>query len=95
MVVGILQIDLMLHGAQNLKQKRGVVQKLLSRCRNKYPVSAAEVGQQNLWQRTELGFAVVSSSQQVIAPLLQRLEDEIETYADVEIVGSAVEFIHI
>ena len=95
MVVGILQVDLLLHGVQNLKQKRGVVQRLLNRCRNKYPVSAAEVGHQDLWQRAELGFAMVSSSEQVIAPLLQKLEDDIETLADVETVDAMLEYLHI
>lgn len=95
MVVGLLQVDLLLHGAQSLKQKRGLIQKLLSRCRNRFPVSAAEVGKQDLWQRAELGFAVVSTSEQVVAPILQRLEEEIDSYASVEVIGCNIEYIHL
>lgn len=94
MVIGVLQAELFLHGVQSLKQKRSVVQRILARCRNRFPVSAAEVGDQDLWQSTHLGFVVVSSSEQVLAPILQRLEDEIEACADAEVVACHVEYIH-
>ncbi len=94
MVIGILQLDLRLHGPQNLKQKRGVLQKLLARCRNRFPVSCAEVGSQDLWQRTLLGFAVVSSSEQVAAPILSRLEEDVLASGDVDLISAETEFIH-
>ncbi len=94
MVIGILQLDLRLHGPQNLKQKRGVLQKLLARCRNRFPVSCAEVGSQDLWQRTLLGFAVVSSSEQVAAPILARLEEDVLVSGDVDLISAETEFIH-
>ena len=94
MVVGILRIELRLHGVQSLKEKRGVVQKLLARCRNRYPASCAEVEHQDLWQRAALGFAVLSSSEQVVAPILERLEDEVADSGLAEVIESGVEFIH-
>lgn len=94
MVIGVLQLDLRLHGPQNLKQKRGVVQKLLARSRNRFPASCAEVGHQDLWQRTLLGFAVVSSSEQVLAPILSHIEDEILASGEVDLVNAETEFIH-
>jgi len=94
MVIGVLQLDLHLHGPQNLKQKRGVVQKLLSRCRNRFPASCAEVGHQDLWQRTLFGFAVVSSSEQVVAPVLARIEAEVLASAEVELINAETEYIH-
>ena len=94
MVIGVLQLDLRLHGPQNLKQKRGVLQKLLARCRNRFPVSCAEVGSQDLWQRTLLGFAVVSSSEQVVAPILSRLEEDILASGNVDLISAETEFVH-
>lgn len=94
MVIGVLKLDLRLHGPQNLKQKRSVIQKILARCRNRFPVSCAEVGHQDLWQRTQLGFAVVSSSEQVLAPILSRIEDEILASAELDLVDASIEFIH-
>lgn len=94
MVVGILRIDLRLPGVHNLKEKRGVVQKLLARCRNRYPVSCAEVEHQDLWQRTVLGFAVLSSNEQVVAPILARLENDVADSGLAELIDSEIEFIH-
>ena len=93
MVVGVLRLDLHLHGVHSLKEKRGVVRKLLARCRNRYPVSAAEVGHQDLWQRTLIGIALASSSEAVIAPILERLEDDL--HGEAEVIAVEVEYIHI
>ncbi len=94
MVIGVLQLDLRLHGPQSLKQKRGVIQKVLARCRNRFPASCAEVGHQELWQRALLGFAVVSSSEQVVAPILTRIEDEVLASGELDLVNAETEFIH-
>ena len=94
MVIGVLQLDLRLHGPQTLKQKRGVIQKLLARCRNRFPASCSEVGHQDLWQRSLLGFAVVSSAEQVIAPILSRIEEEVLASGEIDLINAEVEFIH-
>jgi uncharacterized protein YlxP (DUF503 family) len=94
MVIGVLQLDLRLHGPQSLKQKRSVIQKVLARCRNRFPASCAEVGHQELWQRALLGFAVISSSEQVVAPILTRIEDEVLASGELDLVNAETEFIH-
>ena len=94
MVIGVLQLDLRLHGPQSLKQKRSVIQKVLARCRNRFPASCAEVGHQDLWQRALLGFSVISSSEQVVAPILTRIEDEVLASGELDLVNAETEFIH-
>ena len=94
MVIGVLQIDLRLHAPQNIKQKRGMIQKILARCRNRFPASCAEIGHQDLWQRSLLGFAVINTSEQVVAPILTRIEDEILNNSEVDLVNIDTEFIH-
>jgi uncharacterized protein YlxP (DUF503 family) len=84
-----------LHGVKSLKEKRSIVQKLLSRSRNQFPVSCAEVDSQDLWQRAVLGFAVVSSSEMVVSPILERLEDFLADSGLAEIIEVSVEYIHI
>lgn len=95
MVVGVLRVALHLEAVHGLKEKRGIVQKILARCRNRFPVSAAEVGDQDLWRSAILGFAMVSSSEQVISSHLDRIENEIEASGLAEIVTAEVEFIHL
>jgi uncharacterized protein YlxP (DUF503 family) len=71
-----------------------VIQKVLARCRNRFPASCAEVGHQELWQRALLGFAVISSSEQVVAPILTRIEDEVLVSGELDLVNAETEFIH-
>jgi uncharacterized protein YlxP (DUF503 family) len=94
MVVGVLQVTLHLEGVQGLKEKRSIVQRLLARLRNRYPVSAAEVGDQNLWRSAVLGMAMVSTSEALIAAQLSRIEEELEASGLAEIVATDVEYIH-
>ena len=94
MVVGVLQVTLHLEAVQGLKEKRSIVQRLLARIRNRYPVSAAEVGDQELWRSAVLGVAMVSSSEALVAAQLSRIEEELESSGLAEIVAADVEYIH-
>jgi len=57
-----LEIEAHLPSSRSLKDKRQVVRSVLDTARHRYTVAAAEVGHQDLRQRTELGFAAVSGS---------------------------------
>lgn len=94
MVVGVLRLDLLLEGGQSLKEKRSRVNKVLARIRSTYPVSAAEVGSQDLWQRTLLGVCMVSGDEALIHSLLQRLEDDLARSGLAEVVASDIEILH-
>lgn len=94
MVIGVLQVELRLHAPQSLKEKRGVIRRILARCRNRFPASCAEVGHQDLWQRSLLGFAVVNSAEKVVAPVLASIEQEILEHGDVDLINVETEFIH-
>lgn len=77
MVVGVLRLELILHAPQSLKEKRSIVQKVLGRCRTRFPVSAAETGLHDLWQRSQLAFAMVARDEPTIHKVFIRLEEEI------------------
>lgn len=94
MVVGVLRLDLMLEGVQSLKEKRSRVNKILARIRGAYPVSAAEVGYQDLWQRTIIGLCMVSGDEGLIHSLFQRLEDDLSCSGLLEVLNSDVELLH-
>ena len=94
MVIGVLRLGLSLDGVTSLKEKRSVVQRILGRCRNRFPVSAAEVDDQDFRGSAVLGFVMVSTGEQVIAPVLQKIEEHVESLGLAEIVSADVEFIH-
>jgi uncharacterized protein len=93
MVVGVLRLDLLLHAPQSLKEKRSIVRKVLGRCRERWPVSAAETGLHDLWQRTELAFVMVGRAEDPIRIVFDQIEAEIESLG-VQINEEAVEFLH-
>ncbi len=95
MVVGVLRVTLHLEAVQGLKEKRSIVKRLLARCRNRFPVSAAEVDDLDLWRSAVLGMAMVSSSEALVAAQLGRVEDELEMSGLAEIVSAEIEYIHL
>jgi hypothetical protein len=94
MVVGVLKLAILIHGSASLKQKRAVVKSILGRCRARLPVSCAETGQHDLWQRAELSFAVIERSEGRADRVLQRVIEDVERGGQAEIFGQEIDFIH-
>lgn len=82
MRVLVLAVELHLPSVTSLKAKRRILKSLVQRLRNRFNVSVTEVGYQNLWQRSELGLAMVclngASADQVSESLYSFLEREHE-----------------
>jgi uncharacterized protein YlxP (DUF503 family) len=94
MVIGVLQIELLLHAPHSLKEKRGIIRKILGRCRERFPVSCAETGMHDLWQRGQLGFAMVDQEEGSIHAVFQRVEEQIVSTGVAEVIARQVEFLH-
>lgn len=60
-----MECEFFIPTAHSLKDKRAVVKSMLTRSKQKFNVSAAEIDHQNVWQRTRLAFVIVSSSKEV------------------------------
>lgn len=78
MYVGVLRLELHLHSAASLKDKRSVVRSLLGRLRNRLPVSAAEVAGQNVWRHAVIGVTMVGVDRSQIEAAFRRVEELIE-----------------
>lgn len=59
MTVGIARVTLYLAGSHSLKDKRMVVRRVKDLVRDKFNVSIAEVGDNDVWQRAVLGIVLV------------------------------------
>ena len=73
MVVGTLTLDLFLPENHSLKGKRQVLNHLKDQVRNRFNVSVAEVGENDLWQRCRLGVAVVSNERAFADQVLSKV----------------------
>jgi len=93
MVVGICQIRLIIQDACSLKAKRSVLKSILDRVRNRFPVSIAEVGDQDLWQSAVIGFCMVSNEQQVVHASIDKVVNFIEGLCLAEVQVAHIELI--
>lgn len=92
MVTVTLQVDLRLLGApHSLKEKRMIVRSLKDRIRSRFAVAIAEVGGEDLWQRTILGVAAVSNEKNQAQSVIYKILHFIESSGKVEVVDSQVE----
>ncbi len=94
-VVGILKITLIIHGNSSLKGKRKVVKSLLDKLRSRFNLAAAEVEDNDLWQRAGLGLALVGNDRRFINSSMDKVLDFIYRTSDAEIVDSDSEIINI
>ena len=95
MVVGILKITLIIPGNSSLKGKRKVVKGLLDKLRSRFNLAAAEVEDNDLWQRAGLGLALVGNDRRFINSSMDKVLDYIYRTSDAEIVDSDSEIINI
>ncbi len=71
--VGIGSFTLLLYEGASLKEKRMVVKSLIQKISSRYNVSIAEVGEQDKWQRSEIGFSCVSNEKGHIEKMMQEI----------------------
>ena len=79
MVVGLLKARLSIPEARSLKDKRSVIRSLKDRARNRFNVSVAEVGDQDLWQVAEMAFITVAAEQDVVQKRLSEISSFLES----------------
>lgn len=94
MNAGICKIKLHLSESRSLKDKRRTVKSIISRLRNQYNISIAEVDDQDLWQLVTLGIACVSNNNQHVDEMLSKVISFItNNYPELEIIDQDVEIL--
>jgi len=89
--VAICVLELHIPGANSLKAKRQVTKSLIQRLRNKFNVSISEIGDQDLWQRVELGLAVVCHNGAGADSIMGKIFNFVELENSVHIISSRIE----
>lgn len=94
MNVGICRIKFHISESRSLKDKRRIVKSVVSRLRNQYNISIAEVDDQDLWQLVTLGITCVSNHSQHIDETLSKVMSFIiNNYPELEIVDHQTEIL--
>lgn len=79
MFVAAARLTLILHGCTSLKEKRRLLHRARDRVRARFPgVAIAEVGDNDIWGRAEIGLASVGNdavhTRQVVAAAVEHVE---------------------
>ncbi|MCZ6636137.1 MAG: DUF503 domain-containing protein [bacterium] len=93
MIVGICQIVLYLPDSGSLKQKRSLLKSLITRVRNKFNVSVSEVGDQDLWQKAQIGVAVVTNDTRYANQVLSQVVNLVERQDRLELIDYTLEML--
>ncbi len=84
MMIGAVYCELLIYDAQSLKDKRSVLKSLITRLKQRFNVSVAEIGHQNVWQRSEIAVVTVSSDRIVAEQELERALSFIDRMTELE-----------
>jgi uncharacterized protein len=95
MVIGVCQLDFRIPENQSLKGKRHVIRKMIDRVRHRFNVAISEVGDNDLWQRGQIGICTVGNDRRHINSSLDKVIDFVEKMNLVEMVRTEMEIITI
>ena len=95
MVVGVCQLDLRIPGVASLKGKRKVLRRIIDRVKDRYNISVAEIGDNDLWQRSQIGLSAVGNNSRFVNSSLDKIIRFIHDMNVAEIINSEIEIIHL
>jgi len=93
MIIGLCTVELYLPDSQSLKAKRQVLLSVKDRVRDRFNVSIAEVGDQDLWQIAVLGIACVANEQKHVNQVLDQTVNLIRSVPMVDLIQCQIEFL--
>ena len=95
MNIGYCSLKFYLHGNNSLKGKRKVIRSIKDRLKNKFNVSVAEVGDQDVWQSLHLGIAAVNSDAQYLDGLFKQVVNFVDNMHLAEMTDCQTEIINV
>ena len=95
MVIGFGIVTFRLHDCHSLKGKRTVVKSIISRLRNAFNISVAEVGSNDIHQRAEIGFALAGNDRKVINSKIDKVFNMLDALGLAEIIDTEMEIINL
>jgi uncharacterized protein YlxP (DUF503 family) len=93
MVVGVLRVSLSIPAAASLKAKRQVLRKVLERVKARFEVAIAEVGDNDLWQRAQVGIVAVGNDRRHVNEVLDKVLHFIDQLYLAPILGQELEIL--
>ena len=86
MFVCLVKVRFFFNAGHSLKEKRSVVKSLLEKTRCRFGLSIAEVGDHDLWQSSQVGFALIGNDKGLLEREMEKVLDFMEQGGEMEIV---------
>ena len=93
LITGICKVEMIIFEASSLKEKRMVVKSIIGRIKSRFNVSVSEIGYHELWGRSEIGFACVSTQAKHANQMLDSIISFIEKDGRVEMINKKTEYV--
>lgn len=93
MVVGLANIDIHIPESGSLKNKRHFLNGIKDRVKNRFNVSIAEIGHNDLWQRTTIGVSVVANDKKFANQVLSKVVEQINKENGLQILDYSIEIL--
>jgi uncharacterized protein len=93
MVVGIGIVELFIADSRSLKEKRGILSRILKRTQNEFNVSIAEVGANDEWKKALIGFCVAGNDRHYINGKIDHILNFIDGLGLAEVVNAKTEML--
>ena len=95
MVIGFGTVTLRMADCHSLKEKRKIVKSIISRSRNSFNVSIAEISLNDVHQQAMIGFAMVGNDRSFVNSSADKLVEFIENFKLADIIDSSLEIMNI
>lgn len=93
MIVGVVRISLHIPASGSLKDKRKIISSLKDRIRNKFNVSVAELEDNDLWQLSVLGVALISNDKAFANAVLSKVMDLVNSRPEIVVTELQMEWL--
>jgi hypothetical protein len=91
MFIGVCTMEMHIPESGSLKTKRHSLKSLKDRIRARFNVSVAEVGENDLWQKTSLAVAAVSNDKSHLNQTLDHVLDLVRSVPEVNLLDYQIE----
>ncbi|MFS8650508.1 MAG: DUF503 family protein [Caldibacillus sp.] len=79
-----MHVECLIYDVQSLKEKRAILQRIITRIKQRFNVAICEMDYQELWQRTALSIVTVASSKVVAEREMQKVIHFIDSFPEIE-----------
>ena len=95
MVIGSGIISLLIADSRSLKEKRGILNRILKRTQNEFNISIAEIGENDHWKRAKIGFSVVGNDRRYINGKIDHVLKFVDSLHLAEVLNAKIEITNI